>query len=446
MGATSPKELSRPRCATNSEAYLEWLRKPQQAGRESSLLSFPRTGRIRIFAIMNKLLARLLVLGSAFLVVSGPVWAQSDTTKQQFEHASEAMRAGNLDAAATGFTAVVRQTPAFAEAHFNLGLVNQERGRYEEAIGSFQKALALKPRLHGANLFLGITEFRLNHLDKARAAVAKETVNFPRDAAAWMWLGVVCLAQDKPEEAAEALDKAVRLKPDDEDILYHRGRAHLLVSKNSYAHMFKVDPGSWRVHRVLGQALAEADRHLDAITEYEAAIKLAPTQPGLHEELGSEYRNANKIPEAEQALQRELEIDPYNVLAKYKLGAIALEQGNGAKGKELIEAALKEKPGLIHADYNLGRAEMMLGEDEAAAVHLQKAATEDSDQDVVEQAWYQLGTIYRRLHRIDEARSAMAMFQRLKDEGAEKSQKRLDKYRVEHPEAAEAPATPRSPQ
>jgi len=395
---------------------------------------------------MNKLLARLLVLGSAFLVVSGPVWAQSDTTKQQFEHASEAMRAGNLDAAATGFTAVVRQTPAFAEAHFNLGLVNQERGRYEEAIGSFQKALALKPRLHGANLFLGITEFRLNHLDKARAAVAKETVNFPRDAAAWMWLGVVCLAQDKPEEAAEALDKAVRLKPDDEDILYHRGRAHLLVSKNSYAHMFKVDPGSWRVHRVLGQALAEADRHLDAITEYEAAIKLAPTQPGLHEELGSEYRNANKIPEAEQALQRELEIDPYNVLAKYKLGAIALEQGNGAKGKELIEAALKEKPGLIHADYNLGRAEMMLGEDEAAAVHLQKAATEDSDQDVVEQAWYQLGTIYRRLHRIDEARSAMAMFQRLKDEGAEKSQKRLDKYRVEHPEAAEAPATPRSPQ
>jgi len=395
---------------------------------------------------MNKLLARLLVLGSAFLVVSGPVWAQSDTTKAQFEQASEAMRAGNLDAAATGFTAVVRQTPAFAEAHFNLGLVNQERGRYEEAIGSFQKALALKPRLHGANLFLGITEFRLNHLDKAHAAVAKETVNFPRDAAAWMWLGVVCLAQDKPEEAAEALDKAVRLKPDDEDILYHRGRAHLLVSKNSYAHMFKVDPGSWRVHRVLGQALAEADRHLDAITEYEAAIKLAPTQPGLHEELGSEYRNANKIPEAEQALQRELEIDPYNVLAKYKLGAIALEQGNGTKGKELIEAALKEKPGLIHADYNLGRAEMMLGEDDAAAVHLQKAATEDSDPDVVEQAWYQLGTIYRRLHRMDEARSAMAMFQRLKDEGAEKSQKRLDKYRVEHPEAAEAPATPPSPQ
>jgi tetratricopeptide (TPR) repeat protein len=395
---------------------------------------------------MNRFPASALQLGFVLLLACSLVSAQSGVASEQFQQASEAMRAGNLDAAAAGFTAVIRQLPAFAEAHFNLGLVNQERGQYEEAIANFQKALALKPHLHGANLFLGITEFRLNQLDKAHAAVAKETANFPQDASAWMWLGVVCLAQDQPEAAAEALDKAARLKPDDEDILYHRGRAHLLVSKNSYAHMFKVNPESWRVHRVLGQALAEADRHLDSITEYELAIKLAPAQPGLHEELGSEYRNANKIPEAEQAFQTELEIDPYNALARYKLGAIAIEQGNGAKAKELIEAALKEKPGLIHADYNLGRAEMMLGEDDAAVGHLQKAATDDSDPEVVEQAWYQLGIIYRRLRRMDDARNAMAMFQKLKDEGAEASQKRLDKYRVEHPEAAQAPTTPPNPQ
>jgi tetratricopeptide (TPR) repeat protein len=395
---------------------------------------------------MNKLLAHAVLFGSVFLLASSPVWAQAIAASDQFEHASEAMRTGDLDAAAAGFAAVLRQSPGFAEAHFNLGLVNQERGRYEEAIASFQKALALKPHLHGASLFLGITEFRLNQLDKAHAAVAKETVGFPKDAAAWMWLGVVCLAQDKPEDAAEALDKAARLKPDDEDILYHRGRAHLLVSKNSYAQMFKVDPNSWLVHRVLAQADAEAENHLGSITEYEAAIKLAPTQPGLHEELGSEYRNVSKFPEAEQAFKRELEIDPYNVLAKYKLGAIALEQGDAARGKELIEAALRVKPGLAHAEYNLGRADLLLGEDEAAMAHLQKATAEDTDPTVVEQAWYQLGTIYRRLHRMDEARNAMAMFQRLKDEGAEKSQKRLEKYRAEHPDASETPAAPVNPQ
>ena len=349
------------------------------------------------------------------------------------------MRQGNLDAAAEGFAAIVRQTPAFAEAHFNLGLVNEERGHYEEAIASFEKALALKPHLHGANLFLGITEFRLNHLEKAHAAVAKETISYPKDASAWMWLGVVCLAQDKAEDAADALDKAAKLNPDDEDIFYHRGRAHLLVSKNSYARMFKLNSNSWLVHRVLAQANSEAERHTDAIAEYEAAIKLAPAQPGLHEELGSEYRAVNKIAEAEAEFQKELAIDPHNVLAKYKLGAIEVEKGDGAKGKELIEAAQREKPGLVHMDYNLGRAEMLLGNDQAATVHFEQTVKTDADPEVVEQAWYQLGTAYRRLRRMDEARNAMATYQQLKDEAAKKSQQSLERYRADHPNVPDPP-------
>jgi tetratricopeptide (TPR) repeat protein len=403
-----------------------------------SQLTERRTSAYVCRAIFREL-SRIVVIA-----LSVHAWAQSDALSAQFTQATQAMQQGNLDAAASGFAAIVKQSPNFAEAHFNLGLVNEEQGKYDEAIASFQKALELKPHLRGANLFLGITEFRLNHLDRAHTAVAKETAGNPKDASAWMWLGVVCLAQDKPEEAADALDNAYKLKPDDEDILYHRGRAHLLVSKNSYARMFKVDPGSWRVRRVLAQADSEADRHLEAIAEYEAAIKLAPTQPGLHEELGSEYRNANKIPEAEEAFRRELEIDPNNVLARYKLGAIAIEHGDGATGKELIEAALRKKPGLIHGDYNLGRAHMLLGEDAAAAELLKRAATTDTDPEVVEQAWYQLGTVYRRLHRMDEARNAMETFQKLKDEGAKRSQQSLENYRKTHPQVPEPSPAPES--
>jgi len=362
----------------------------------------------------------LILLGA-----TGVVQAQSPDVTAEFARATQAMREARLDEAGSGFASVVKLAPMFAEAHFNLGLVRQEQGRFDEAIPSFQRALALQPRLRGANLFLGITEFRLNQLDKSASAVQKETAAYPKDASAWMWLGVVRLAQNRAEEAAEALDKAAKLKPDDQDILYHRGRAHLLVSKNSYAEMFKIDPHSWRVHRVLAQANAEADRHVDAIAEYEAAIKLAPTQPGLHEELGSEYRNANKIPEAEAAFQKELEIDPHNVLATYKLGAIEVEKGDGAKGKELIEAAQREKPDLVHLDYNLGRAEMLLGNEAAAAGHFERAVKSDTSPEVVEQAWYQLGTIYRRQHRMDEARNAMATFQKLKDEEADKSRERM---------------------
>ncbi|HKV61886.1 MAG TPA: tetratricopeptide repeat protein [Candidatus Acidoferrum sp.] len=359
-----------------------------------------------------------------------------------------AMREGHLDEATEGFAAIVRETPSFAEAHLNLGLVLQEQNRFDEAIGSFQKALILKPKLRGANLFLGVAQFRLNQLDKAVIAIQKETAAYPKDPAAWMWLGVVRLAQEKPEEAAEALDKAVKLAPNDLDILYHRGRAHLLVSNNSYGRMFKVDPQSWRVHQVIAQADAEADRHMDAVAEYQAAIKLAPAQPGLHEELGSEYRNMGKTQEAEDAYLRELQIDPNNVLAKYKLGTLNVEKGDAAKGKGLIEAALKEKPGLLHSDYNLGRAEMLLGNDTVAAQLLERATSAPgSDPEVIQQAWYQLGIVYRRLHRMEDAQKAMATFQKLKDEEAESSQKALKRYESQqNRNPPQPPPPPQSPQ
>jgi tetratricopeptide (TPR) repeat protein len=384
-----------------------------------------------------------LFSGSASLI-----WAQvPPVIENRFRQASEAMHNGNLDAAGEGFAAVVKEAPDFAAGHFNLGLVREEQGRHEEAIGSFRKALLLNAKLRGANLFLGIAEYRLNRLDEAIPALRRETAAYPKDANAWMWLGVVELALDHAEDAADALDKAARLAPDNTDILYHRGQAHLLVSRNSYERMFKEDPKSWRVHQVLGETAADGEHYTDAIYEYLEAIKLAPSQPGLHEELGSVYRNANKMDEAEAAFQRELEIDPHNVLARYKLGVLVMEKGDGPRAKELIEAALQEKPTLFHADYNLGRVEKLLGNDAAAATLLEKATATDADPEIVQQAWYQLGLLYRRLHRSEDAQRALALFQKLKDASAEASQQSLAKFKSrQNPNAADPPPAPEKPQ
>jgi len=339
------------------------------------------------------------------------------------------MRQGRLAQAEEQFAAIAKEAPGFAEAHFNLGLVLEEEGKHQPAIESLQRALALKPNLHGANLFLGLAEFRLNHIAKALGPLKRETEAYPTDAGAWMWLGVAQLANNQADEAAQALDRAAKLDPKNTDILYHRGQAHLLVSKESYTEMFKLDPKSWRVHQVLAQTAAEADHHEDAIVEYLEAIKLAPVQPGLHEELGTQYRTVGKMDEADAAFRRELELDPYNVLAKYKLGVLQVEKGNAADGKKLIEAALHEKPALLNSDYNLGRAEMLLGNDAAAAQDFERATTSgNSDLDTVQQGWYQLGIVYRRMHRVEEAQKALATFQRLKDEQAQGMQSAMRKY------------------
>src|SRR5215831_18886106 len=121
-------------------------------------------------------LVAMLICAATFL------FAQSPNTPAEFVQGTQAMREGKLEEARVAFAAAAKRQPAFAEAHFNLGLADEELGKYDEALTSLREALRLKPHLRGANLFLGISEFRLNRLADAAASVQKETLNYPKDA------------------------------------------------------------------------------------------------------------------------------------------------------------------------------------------------------------------------------------------------------------------------
>ena len=375
---------------------------------------------------LTRKLARCVL---ASLTLACATYAQVADFSERFREATEAMRQGRLDEAAAGFSAVTAAAPNFAEAHLNLGLVLEEQRKNEEAIAQFQKALALKPRLRGATLFLGIAQYRLNRLDDAVASFKKETAYYPNDANPWMWLGVAYLAKEQPDSAIEPLEKAAKLDPKNVDILYHRGRAHLLVSQKSYDKMFKADPDSWRVHQVLAQAYAESDRHEQAVAEYKLAIQKAPDQPALHEELGSEYMQSGNPDAALVEFERELQLDPNNAFALLKLAVLAIDRQDGAKAKGNIQSALRVNSNLRDADYYLGRAEMLLGNDQAAIEPLKRAIAGNSDPDIIEQAWYQLATGYRRLHRLEEAKQALVIYQKLKDESAERQRDIFERKR-----------------
>jgi len=393
---------------------------------QRSFLALPRR---------HLILARIIFL---CLISCWPIQAAPQATanvNEVFKQATAAMREGRLEEAGAAFENITHNVPTFVGAHFNLGLVREEQGRFEDAVASLKKAVGLNPRLRGANLFLGIAHYRLNQYEPAISALRLEIKLSPGDPKAWMWLGVVELAREQPEEAAVALDKAAKLAPNDVDILYHRGHAHLLVSKLSYERMLHADPDSWRVRQVLAQADAEADRDADAVSEFQAAIKAAPQQPGLHEQLGTEYWKLNKMEEAQAAYKQELAIDPHSMLATYKLGSLLVESANPEEGKPLIEAALRQDPNLKEAYYYLGRAHMQLGNESEALEALKKAVTINSNSEILAQAWYQLAIVYRRMHRMEEAKQALATFQKLKDQESEHHQKVLEeKLRKQNPQ------------
>jgi tetratricopeptide (TPR) repeat protein len=247
-----------------------------------------------------------------------------------------------------------------------------------------------------------------------------------------MWLGVAELAKGDAFGASAALDKAAELKPHDVDILYHRGRAHMLVSRDSYEEMYKTDPNSWRVHQVLSQSYAEADRVDDAIAECQLAVNARPNEPGLHEELGDLYWRQNQLPKAETEFQSELKADPESTESLYKLAVISLERSKTDVAAELLAQVLKRTPHSADAEYQLGRAQAQMGNVDAAVTNFNAAVADSgkSDTETLRQSYYQLAQLYRRQQKPEESRAALDSFMRLKQQAdAQQSQNLQDKLR-----------------
>ena len=123
------------------------------------------------------------------------------------------------------------------------------------------------------------------------------------------------------------------------------------------------------------------------------------------------------------------QLDANNASALLKLGVIAIDREDAGKAKQAIQSALRINPVIRDADYYLGRTEMLAGNYEAAIAPFKRAIAGNSDPDIVEQAWYQLGIVYRRLGRTEEAKQALTMFQRLKDESSERQRNLFERKR-----------------
>jgi tetratricopeptide (TPR) repeat protein len=340
--------------------------------------------------------------------------AQQTAADTAMQAGTDALRGGNIQQAVANFKVVTQRRPEFAEGYFDLGLALEQQLDYPAAVDALEKARRLKPGLRGANLFLGIAEYQLGALDKAVLALQREVKLNPQDAKARMWLGICLVDSKRYTEGAAELDAAAVLAPKDTDILYHRGRAHMLVSKESYEQMFALDPDSFRVHEVLGQADAEAGHTSDAIEQYKLAIQGSPHHAGLHEELGDLYWTAEQTDAADAAYRNELAIDPYSVTTCYKLGSLQEILGKPQEALPWLQKAVALDPSFENAYYYLGRAQIEVGQDAVGIANLQSVSVSKADPTLKTLAFYQLARAYRRLHRTDEADAALAQFRALR--------------------------------
>jgi tetratricopeptide (TPR) repeat protein len=352
------------------------------------------------------------------LAGSLPLLSQNTQFEKSFQQGTQELRQGQWNDAAGDFEKAATIDRTSAPAFFNLGLARLQQGRVDDALAALNHAVSLAPSLRGANLFLGVARYRKNDFPGAAAALKREIRIDPKNAQALMWLGVVQLGAGDADAASITLDQAAKLSPGDVDILYHRGRAHMLVSKESYERMYKADPQSWRVHQALAQSFVEADRLEDAAKECEIALQLRPSEPGLHEELGDIYWKLNQLEKAELSFGDELKIDGESLSAAYKLAVVSLERSKPETTVTLLSGLLRRAPKYPDARYQLGRAQAQLGQVDAAIGSFSAVVVDERQAggEAVRQSYYQLAQLYRRAGRAEDSRAALDSFMRLKQE------------------------------
>jgi tetratricopeptide (TPR) repeat protein len=378
----------------------------------------------------------------AVVLLSAGAWGQSAPPQEAgslLRQGAEAMQSGHAAEAETLYKRATEAAPDFAPGWLDLGLAQLKEGKLVDATGSIRHALKLDASVHGARLFLGIAEYQTQHVDAAVTDLEEARQEDPENVQVLMWLGIVEMESGHPEKATAPLDRAAELDPNDVGILDYRVQAHMAVARQSYTRLYKLDAGSWRLHRLNAQIDAQARQHTEAIEEYQAAIRIAPKQADLYEGLGWEYRQTGQLDLAEKAFEQQLELTPGNPIAMYNLASTRVDAGKAASAVGLLEQVVKVNGMPTVADYYLGRAYAADGKAEPAAAEYEKATTLGGE--TARQAWYGLGQVYKALGRTAEARAAVEKFQQLHEQAVQARAKDIQDWRKLNAGAESKPAT-----
>jgi tetratricopeptide (TPR) repeat protein len=356
---------------------------------------------------------RSLVFLLAFLAVSAKAQAQvlSPELQARFQTAKQAEKAGDYSRAEAEYLAILKASPEFAEVYNNLGVVYYVQHKNREAISAFRNALKRKPEMLGAHILLALALARTEQFEAALPHLDKALALDPRNAQLHVQRARVLQGLQRDTEALVEWQQASTLSPGDVDILYELGRAYERLMTDSYQKIARADADSHRVHQLLGKALEAKQEIAAAIEEFKLAAARKPDLPGLHYDLANLYWKQGMHEDAEREFRRELELDPENYLAAWKLANTYLATRRGDLALTYLDRALALNPKLAQAHRDKGKAMMQNERWEDALRSFGEVASLAPDEDTVH---YRMSLAYRKLGKTAEAEAELAKFQKLK--------------------------------
>ena len=271
---------------------------------------------------------------------------------------------GDFNAAEAHYRAVLRQTPAHADATHFLGVLAHQTGHHDAAFELMRRAIELGPGSHLYRRNLAGMLLELGRYDEAERCYREALALKPDYLAALTGLAKTYEAQKRFADALTVYEQALALEPRDLDILLGRGsvlmelvRRREALASFQQAHAIAVhDPD--KLERV-GLVLHAADAHDDARACFEEALTLRPDFVEAHHSLGVTFGDLGDLQRAEAEYREVLRLKPDHVGAYYNLaGLVRLRPADPLRVKlmQLMQAvATRPASEQILLNFTLGK-------------------------------------------------------------------------------------------
>ncbi|GAB4108403.1 MAG: hypothetical protein Kow001_05440 [Acidobacteriota bacterium] len=174
---------------------------------------------------------------------------------------------------------VLELDPDQVEALLNLGRIQHNLLRREEALASFDRVLAVAPETPLIQFHRGVVLHSLNQNDLALEALNQELQRNPDHGVSYYFRGLVLKSLHRYRDALADLEVAARRMPRYREVFFESGRCLEALERypeaeQAYRTSFQLDPTEPKALFSLGQMLQRIGRQEDARTVLEQARRL----------------------------------------------------------------------------------------------------------------------------------------------------------------------------
>ena len=269
-----------------------------------------------------------------------------------------------------------------------LAKLDQQEGRFDDAIRRYRAARTLRPDYIAVPVNLGNIFLELNRLDEARESFTAALEIDKNNAAAHYGLGQVAISKHNYSDAIDHFETTLAQVPGANRVHYSLAMAYRGLGDADKAKAHLAQQGSVgvrvadplldglqdlitgeRVYLARGKVAFEARRYADAVNEFRKAVASKPDSVTARINLGAALTQVGDVNGAVQQFEEALRLEPGSVNAHYNLAVLLAGQNKHEPAIMHLRSVLSTDENDLNARFllarelkNAGRLDDALGE------------------------------------------------------------------------------------